>query len=186
MSRFQVNQTDLAGLLIIERQAIADARGNFSRLFCSEELREFGWPHPIAQINHTVTSRRGTVRGLHYQRPPHAEVKQVTCIRGEVWDVAVDLRRNSPTFLLWHAEKLSAENRRSLIIPPGFAHGFQALTDGVELIYFHSAAYAPEHEAGLDVRDLKLAISWPLPIAELSPRDQAHPAIEPGFKGVKL
>lgn len=186
MSRFQVIQTGVAGLLVIERRAIADARGSFSRLFCSEELRESGWPHPIAQINHTITKRRGAVRGLHFQRPPHAETKQVTCMRGEVWDVAVDLRWNSPTFLRWHAEKLSLENRRSFIIPPGFAHGFQALTDDVELIYFHSAAYTPDHEAGLDVRDTKLAISWPLPIAELSPRDQAHPAIEPGFEGVKL
>jgi dTDP-4-dehydrorhamnose 3,5-epimerase len=186
MKRFQVNQTDMAGLLVVERQEIADARGSFSRLFCSEELRESGWAYPIAQINHTITSRRGAVRGLHFQRPPHAEAKQVTCIRGEVWDVAVDLRWKSPTFLRWHAEKLSAENRRSLIIPPGFAHGFQALSDGVELIYFHSTAYAPGHEAGLDVRDAKLAISWPLPIADLSSRDQAHPAIEPGFEGVKL
>lgn len=186
MSRFQVNQTDLAGLLVIERQAIADSRGSFSRLFCSEELREAGWMHPIAQINHTVTSRRGAVRGLHFQRPPHAELKQVTCIRGEVWDVAVDLRWNSPTFLRWHAEKLSPRNLRSLIIPPGFAHGFQALSDGAELIYFHSAAYAPGHEAGLDARDVKLAISWPLPIVDLSQRDQAHPAIDPGFEGVKL
>ena len=186
MSQFQVIQTSLKGLLVIERQAIADARGSFSRLFCSEELREQGWPHPIAQINHAITSRRGTVRGLHFQRPPHAEAKQVTCIRGEVWDVAVDVRRKSPTFLRWHAEKLSAENRRSLLIPRGFAHGFQALTDGVELIYLHSTAYAPDHEAGLDVRDAKLAISWPLPIVELSPRDQAHPAIDLGFEGVEL
>lgn len=110
----------------------------------------------------------------------------MTCIRGEVWDVAVDLRWNSPTFLCWHAEKLSPGNLRSLIIPPGFAHGFQALSDGAELIYFHSAAYAPGHEAGLDARDVKLAVSWPLPIVDLSQRDQAYPAIEPGFEGVKL
>lgn len=186
MSRFHITQTGMAGLLVIERQEISDARGSFSRLFCSEELREFGWPHPIAQINHTVTSRSGAVRGLHFQRPPHAEVKHVTCVRGEVWDVAVDVRRKSPTFLRWHAEKLSVENRRSLLIPPGFAHGFQALSDGAELIYFHSAAYAPGHEAGLDVRDVKLAISWPLPIVELSPRDQAHLAIDSGFEGVEL
>jgi dTDP-4-dehydrorhamnose 3,5-epimerase len=186
MSQFRVIQTGMKGLVVIERQTIADARGSFSRLFCSEELREQGWPHPIAQINHALTSQRGAVRGLHFQRPPHAEAKQVTCIRGEVWDVAVDVRRNSPTFLRWHAENLSAENRRSLIIPRGFAHSFQALTGDVELIYFHSTAYVPGHEAGLDVRDEKLAISWPLPIVELSPRDQAHPAIEPGFEGVGL
>ena len=186
MSRFRVIQTGMSGLLVIERQEVADARGSFSRLFCSEELREMGWPHSIAQINHSVTRRRGAVRGLHFQRPPHAETKQVTCMRGEVWDVAVDVRRNSPTFLRWHAEKLSPENRRSLIIPPGFAHGFQTLTDDVEVLYFHSAAYAPEHEAGLDARDAKLAIAWPLPVAELSPRDQAHPAIDRGFEGVKL
>ena len=110
----------------------------------------------------------------------------MTCIRGEVWDVAVDVRKNSPTFLHWHAEVLTPENRSSLLIPQGFAHGFQALTDDVELIYFHSAAHTPNHEAGLDVRDVKLAISWPLPIVELSPRDQAHPAIVSGFEGVEL
>lgn len=186
MNRFHVTQTKLAGLFVIERRAIADTRGSFARLFCGDELRECGWSKPIAQINHTITRRRGAVRGLHFQRPPHAEIKQVTCIRGEVWDVAVDVRKNSPTFLHWHAEKLSAENHRSLLIPEGFAHGFQALSEDVELIYFHSAAHAQNYEAGLDVRDVKLAISWPLPIIELSPRDQAHPAIDTGFEGVEL
>ncbi len=186
MSRFDVIKTGMAGLLVIERQVIIDARGSFTRLFCSEELSGFGWAHPIAQVNHTITSQRGTVRGFHFQRPPHAEIKQVTCIRGEVWDVAVDVRKNSPTFLRWHAERLSLENRRSLIIPPGFAHGFQALTEGVELIYFHSSAYQPIHEAGLDVRDAKLSVSWPLPIVGLSERDQAHPAIDFRFEGVEL
>jgi len=186
MSRFHITQTNMSGLLVIERQAVADARGSFSRLFCSEELQEFGWQNPIAQINHTITRRRGTVRGLHFQRAPHAEIKQVTCIRGEIWDIAVDVRKNSPTFLHWHAEILTPENRRSLLIPQGFAHGFQALTKNVELIYFHSVSYRPDYESGLSARDATLAIGWPLPIVELSPRDQAYPAIDADFEGLEL
>ena len=186
MSRFHITQTNISGLQVIERQAVADARGSFSRLFCSQELQELGWSSPIAQINHTITGRRGTVRGLHFQRAPHAEIKQVTCIRGEIWDIAVDVRKNSPTFLHWHAEVLSPENRRSLLIPQGFAHGFQALTDDVELIYFHSVPYRPDYEGGLSARDATLAIGWPLPIVELSPRDQAYPPIDTGFKGLEL
>jgi dTDP-4-dehydrorhamnose 3,5-epimerase len=156
------------------------------RLYCSEELQEFGWQSPIAQINHTITRQRGTVRGLHFQRAPHAEIKQVNCIRGEIWDVAVDVRRNSPTYLHWHAEVLTPENHRSLLIPQGFAHGFQALTEDVELIYFHSAPYRPDYEAGLSARDATLAIGWPLPIVELSPRDRAYPAIDSAFEGLEL
>jgi len=114
------------------------------------------------------------VRGLHYQKPPHAEAKLVSCIRGEVWDLVLDLRHGSATFLHWHAQRLSADNACALLIPQGFAHGFQALTDDAELLYCHSAAYAPECEAGLNPSDPRLAIAWPLPIADLSPRDAAR------------
>ena len=127
--------------------------------------------------------RRGTVRGLHFQRPPHAEDKYVSCLRGEVYDVAVDLRRGSATFLRWHAEKLSAANRRSLLVPRGFAHGFQALTDDCELIYLHTHRHVPASEGALNVRDPALAIDWPLPIVELSERDASHPFVDPAFAG---
>lgn len=186
MNRFTPSRTPIPGLWLVERQVAEDPRGSFSRLFCAEELGAAGWHTGIAQINHTCTASKGTVRGMHFQKPPHAETKQVTCLRGAVWDVVVDVRRESPAFLRWHAERLSADNHRSFVIPPGCAHGFQALTDDAELLYFHSAAYAPSHEAGLDPRDAKLAISWPLPVVGLSARDQAHPAITSGFEGVKL
>ena len=174
MSRFEVVDTPLAGLKLVRRQRLGDSRGFLSRLFCADELAAAGWTVPIAQINHTFTARSGTVRGLHYQRPPHVEAKLVSCLRGEVWDVAVDLRTGSPTFLRWHAERLSADNGCALLIPPGFAHGFQALSDDVELLYCHSAAFAPQAEAGLHPQDERLGITWPLPISELSARDAGH------------
>lgn len=186
MSRFIVTDLPLTGLKRVERQRIGDSRGFLSRLFCAEELAAAGWSKPIAQINHTYTSKRGTVRGMHFQRPPQAEMKLVSCIRGEVWDVAVDVRTDSPTYLHWHAERLSADNSRALLIPEGFAHGFQALTDDVELLYCHSSAYSASAEAGLNPQDERLAIVWPLPIAELSARDAAHQPIETGFAGVRL
>jgi dTDP-4-dehydrorhamnose 3,5-epimerase len=126
------------------------------------------------------------VRGLHYQRPPHAEAKLVSCLRGEVWDLAVDLRPTSHTYLKWHAQHLSSDNGLALLIPPGFAHGFQALTDDVELLYCHSANYIPDAEAGLHPQDPRLAIEWPLPIRELSPRDAHHAEIQSDFEGVSL
>lgn len=186
MNRFAVTALPLAGLKLIERQCLGDSRGFLSRLFCVEELDAAGWCKPIAQINHTYTARRGTVRGMHHQHQPHAEMKMVTCIRGEVWDVAVDLRKGSPTFLHWHAEVLSADNNRALLIPEGFAHGFQALTDDVELLYCHSAVHRPDAEAALNAQDPRLAITWPLEIAELSLRDAKHPLIDSTFEGVRL
>jgi dTDP-4-dehydrorhamnose 3,5-epimerase len=186
MTRFQVGDLPLSGLKLVERRRLGDERGFLARLFCAEELAAAGWSRPLAQINHTMTARRGTVRGLHFQHPPHAEMKLVSCIRGEVWDVAVDLRPRSPTFLRWHAERLSADNNRALLIPEGFAHGFQALSDGVELVYCHSAAHAPEAEGGLDALDPRLAISWPLAIGERSARDAGLSCIDDSFEGIRL
>ncbi|MBS0372164.1 MAG: dTDP-4-dehydrorhamnose 3,5-epimerase [Proteobacteria bacterium] len=185
MNRLTITPLPLDGLKLVEAQRIGDARGFLTRLFCAEELLSAGWSKPIAQINHTYTARRGTVRGLHFQHPPHAEMKLVRCIRGEVWDVAVDLRRSSASFLHWHAEKLSADNGRALLLPEGFAHGFQTLSDDVEMLYCHSAAYAPAAEDGLHAEDPRLAIPWPLPITELSARDQDHPPLTEGFAGIK-
>ena len=170
MNRFAVYDLPLAGLKLVERQRLGDARGFLSRIFCAEELSVAGWRKPIVQINHTLTQKTGTVRGMHFQRPPHAEMKLVSCIRGEVWDVAVDVRAGSKTFLQWHAERLSAGNGRALLIPEGFAHGFQALTDDVELLYFHSAPYFVTAEASLNAKDPMLAIRWPLEIDRKSTR----------------
>ena len=186
MSHFTVSNLPLTGLKLIERQRAFDDRGYFSRLFCADKLSTFGRNKPIAQINHTYTTRRGTVRGIHYQTPPYAEIKMVTCIRGKVWDLAVDLRAQSPTFLRWQAQILSAENAHALLIPEGFAHGFQTLVDDCELLYLHSEAYAPQAEAALRFDDPRLNITWPLPISEMSVRDRAHPLLTAKFNGIEL
>ena len=186
MSRFAITDTPLTGLKLLARQQLGDERGFLSRLFCDDELQAAGWSGPVAQVNHTHTRLRGTVRGLHYQLPPHAEVKLVTCLRGAVWDVAVDLRPDSPSFLRWHAELLSADNARTLLIPQGFAHGFQTQTDDVDMLYCHSAAYAGQFEAGLNPQDERLAIAWPLAVQGLSARDAGHPMLTTHFEGVRL
>ena len=186
MSRFAVTDTPLTGLKWLERQKLGDARGFLSRLFCAEELSAAGWQGSVAQANHTFTAKRGVVRGMHFQQTPHAEAKLVTCIRGAVWDVAVDLRHGSPTFLQWHAELLSADNARALLIPQGFAHGFQTQTDDVDMLYCHSAAYAGQFEAGLNAQDERLAIAWPLAVQGLSARDAGHPLLTTYFEGVRL
>jgi dTDP-4-dehydrorhamnose 3,5-epimerase len=182
--RFTATATGLAGLMVVRRQRIEDARGFLSRLYCREELAEIGFSEPVVQINQTVTRAPGMVRGMHFQRPPHAEDKLVSCLRGEVYDVAVDLRAGSPTLQQWHGERLSAENGLSLFIPKGFAHGFQSLTDDCELFYLHTASYAPEAEGALNALDPALAIDWPLPVTEMSARDRGHPFLEDDFAGI--
>lgn len=186
MKRFQIQSTRLEGLCVIQRTAVGDDRGFLSRLFCSKELAAAGWTWPISQINHTATAASGTVRGMHFQLPLKAEAKLVSCIRGAVWDVAVDVRKDSPTFLQWHAEELSAENLRAMLIPPGFAHGFQTLMPDSELVYLHSEAYDSGLERGLNPQDPILAIPWPLDISNISPRDLGHQMLEVDFSGVPL
>jgi dTDP-4-dehydrorhamnose 3,5-epimerase len=184
MTRFELTATPIANLTRVQRMAIEDRRGYLSRLYCAEEFAETSLSS-IAQINHSLTRRKGTVRGMHYQLSPPSETKLVSCVHGEVFDVAVDLRRGSPTFLKWHGELLSAANRRSLLIPQGFAHGFQALTDASELVYLHSAPYHPDAERALNAADPRLAIAWPLAIAELSDRDRGHPMLTADFSGIE-
>lgn len=178
--------TPLAGVVVVETSAFRDARGAFSRLFCENELAPVLGPRRIVQINHSLTHAVGAVRGLHYQRPPHAETKLVRCLRGRVWDLALDLRADSPTFLRWHAEELSAANAKMLVIPEGCAHGFQVLEAASELLYLHTAAYCPDAEAGVSPTDPAVQIGWPLPIGDLSARDAQHPALPPEFRGIAL
>lgn len=186
MSELSLRELPLAGLFSLQHKVHEDERGRFARLFCQGSLAAFGQPLQIRQINHSRTAQRGSVRGLHFQYPPHAETKLITCLRGAVWDVAVDLRRGSATFLHWHAERLEAGDGRSLLLPPGFAHGFQTLSEDAELLYLHSADYSPEHEGGLSPSDARLAIAWPLPVSNLSARDTAPPSLAANFQGVEL
>ena len=183
-SCLDILDTPLHGLKLIQRNPIGDHRGYLERMFCWEELQPVIPGRSIVQINHTLTSKRGTVRGLHFQYPPHAETKIVSCLRGEVFDVAVDLRQGSSTFLHWHAEILSANNHRTLLIPEGFAHGFQTLTEDCELLYFHTTTYQLGSEGGLNAQDPRLDIRWPEAVIELSSRDAAHPLLTEGFVGV--
>jgi dTDP-4-dehydrorhamnose 3,5-epimerase len=178
--------TPLKGVHVVETSPFADERGRFFRAFCDRELAPLLGEREIVQINVSRTRTMGAVRGLHYQRPPHAEMKMIRCLKGRVWDVAVDLRPDSPTFLKWHAEELTQENARMMVIPEGCAHGFQVLEKESELLYLHTARYAPKSEGGLYCQDPRLGISWPLPIAELSERDRRHAPLSPDFKGVLL
>lgn len=186
VNRLEIHDTPIAGLRRIVSIRLGDARGHLARLFCAEELAQAGWTRPVAQANLTLTRTRGTVRGMHYQLPPDAEMKLVRCVRGEVWDVAVDLRHGSPTFLQWHAERLSADNMAALLIPEGCAHGFQALTDDVEMLYLHSMPFAPASERGIGALDPLVGIRWPLPIAAMSDRDRGFPPLSKDFQGVTL
>lgn len=184
-SRFTISDTGLDGLKLLQRLAVGDHRGYLERIFCAHDLEPVLHGKAIAQVNRTLTKESGTVRGLHFQLPPHAEIKLVTCLKGTVMDVAVDLRQGSPTFLQWHAETLSGENHRTLVIPEGFAHGFQTLTDDCEMLYLHTAFYHPEAEGGINALDPTIGIRWPEPVKAISTRDASHPLIDSSFSGIK-
>lgn len=182
--RLTIELTALTGLQVLQRHPIGDRRGYFERLFCGDELAAWLGDRAVRQINRTTTDAAGTVRGLHFQHIPCAEAKLVSCLQGEVFDVAVDLRRHSPTFLQWHGEVLSGDNHRSLLIPEGFAHGFQTLVGGCELLYVHTAPHTPAAEGGVHPGDPRLGIAWPLPVSGLSPRDAGQPWLTEAFTGL--
>ena len=179
-------EAPLAGAYTIELEPFRDERGLFARTFCQKEFAKIGFHKQIVQINHSVTKQKGAIRGIHYQLPPVCEIKIIRCVQGKVFDVMVDLRAGSPTFMKWHGVELSHKNMRMVYIPEGFAHGFQAITDNAELIYHHSEFYSPEHEHGLRFDDPALAIKWPLPVGEISPRDRSYPLIDDKFRGIEL
>ncbi|MEY4334519.1 MAG: dTDP-4-dehydrorhamnose 3,5-epimerase [Bacteroidota bacterium] len=178
LSRFEKISFENDEITCLRRKVLVDERGHFSRLFSNEELVDLGWGFPVSQINISRTLKAGTVRGLHYQKAPFEEDKIVTCISGEVRDIIVDVRRNSKNYLKSFMLTLSEKNNLSVVIPKGFAHGFQSLTDEAILIYIHSATYKAEYEDGLNVLDPYLAIKLPLPPAEMSIRDMNFPFIK--------
>ena len=181
-----LKQTSLSGVIVSESQLFSDQRGFFKRLFCEKELSIIWGERQIVQINQSLTKNVGAIRGMHFQHPPYAEMKLVRCLKGKVWDVAIDLRAGSATFLKWHAEELSPDNSRMLVIPEGCAHGFQVLEENSELLYLHSASYCSEAEGGVPYNDPRLNIEWPLEIADISDRDLMHPLINPEFQGILL
>jgi len=183
-ARFKVQELPLKGAYEIEMQGIVDSRGSFSRLFCEEFFEEIGFYKSISQVNTSFTKKKGSVRGLHFQYPPSAEIKIVTCLKGEIFDVLVDIRKGSPTFLQWVGVYLSEENKKSVLIPEGFAHGFQTMTSDVDMLYFVSASYDPEKEGGLNILDPNLGIKWPYEVTEISDKDKQWSLSSGCFLGV--
>lgn len=186
MGTLKVHALPLAGLALVETAPVQDERGRFTRLFCETELSGLRAHLHWTQINHSRTLQRGAVRGMHFQRPPAAEAKLIRCLRGRVFDVAVDLRTGSPTFLRWHGVELSEDGPMEFFIPEGFAHGFQVLSEGAELLYLHTAAWDPRHEGRLRHDDPRLGIAWPLPVTQISDKDGQAPLLGPEFTGVRL
>jgi len=176
----------IAGSGIVETDWHADTRGGFARFFCDNELSSVLAGRKIVQINQSRTVAKGAIRGLHFQYAPHAEMKFVRCLGGRAFDVLVDLRRDSDTYLKWHGEILTPENARMMIVPEGCAHGFQALEPNTELLYLHTAAYSPELEGGVMFDDPAVGIEWPLEAVDLSDRDLNHPRMDEGFSGIEL
>lgn len=168
-------ETPLSGAYLIDIEPKRDERGFFSRVWCAGELSQLGLDTRVAQINIGWNERAGTVRGLHYQKSPFAEVKIVRCLAGAIYDVIVDLRPHSPTFGQWFGVELSAENHRAIYVPEGFAQGYQALCDGAEMSYSTTKTFAPAHATGVRYDDPALAITWPLPIGMVSDPDKNWP-----------
>ena len=167
--------TQLEGVRLIDLEPVADERGFFARTFCVEEFAAQGLETRFVQHSTSHTGRRGSVRGMHFQRPPHEEIKLVRCIKGAVHDVLIDLRPNSPTYRRWESYDLSSENRRQLYVPAGLAHGFQTLMPDTEVAYLISAFYTPAAAAGLRYDDPAFGIRWPLPVADMSAKDRTWP-----------
>lgn len=186
MDKIKLTETPLKGAFLLKPNKYEDHRGSFSRVFCRNEFSEIFSNNEIVQINHSITVKKGSVRGLHFQYPPNAEIKIIKCIKGKVFDVIVDVRENSPTFLSWYGVILSCQNMKSIYIPKGFAHGFQTMESNTELLYLHSEVYEQANEGGLNPNDPSLNIKWPMDISNISEKDQKSKLIEKNFKGIVL
>jgi dTDP-4-dehydrorhamnose 3,5-epimerase len=177
-------ETSLPGAYVIEVEKHEDERGFFARSWCAREFAAKGLDHHLVQCNVSFNKRKGTLRGLHYQVPPHAEAKLVRCTKGSLVDVIVDLRKDSPTFLKWFANDLTAANHRMLYIPKLFAHGFQTLEDDTEIFYQMTEFYEPAASKGLRWNDPRLSINWPVASRVMSQKDQAYPNLEVSVVGL--
>jgi dTDP-4-dehydrorhamnose 3,5-epimerase len=175
-------ETALAGAYVVEMERLEDDRGFFSRSFCAEEFAARGLPATLSQCSVSFNSRRATLRGLHFQADPHAETKLIRCTAGAIHDVIVDLRPDSPSRRRWLGFDLTADNRRALFVPKGFAHGFITLADRSEVLYMMSVAYAPGFARGVRWNDPALAIEWPLEPKHMSDRDAAYPLLDAATK----
>jgi dTDP-4-dehydrorhamnose 3,5-epimerase len=171
---------------LIETKPVQDKRGFLKRIYCDREFKEIGHGKSIVQINYTLTKKRGSIRGMHYQHPPFCETKIVQCTRGKIFDVIIDIRKNSSTFLNWHGEILSSNDMKMIYIPEGFAHGFQTLENNCELLYLHTEYYYPEYEDGIRFNDTRISIKWKRKVTEYSERDGNHKLLDDSFKGIEV
>jgi dTDP-4-dehydrorhamnose 3,5-epimerase len=185
MNKLKISPLKLRGTYIIETIPFEDDRGIFARFYCHNEMGDILLDRQIVNANFSRNYKKGAVRGLHFQLSPFAEMKMPRCIKGRVVDVFVDVRKNSPTFLQWDSVELSAENMRMLVIPEGFAHGFQSLEDDTELMYLTTQFFSKDYERALNINDPKLNISLPIAISDISDRDKNHPFIcDTNFEGI--
>ena len=184
MHNLIISDLSIKGLKKISKSKIHDDRGFFSKIYSKEVLLNIGFGDNILQINHTYTNYVGTIRGLHYQMQPFSETKIITCLKGEIFDVIVDLRIKSPTYLKWQSIILSEQNNDSILIPKGFAHGFQTLCNDCELLYLHDMPYRNDFENGIKFDDSTISINWPIEISNISERDKKLPNINSNFKGI--
>ena len=180
----KIIETEIKGLFIIIHKKLEDDRGFFTRTYCKNMFSEISFEKEFVQFNHSFNIQKGTVRGMHYQKPPFSETKLIRCVQGSIFDVAVDIRQNSPTFLQYFGVILSEKNMTSILIPEGFAHGFQALENNSSLIYHHTAFYKPEADAGIRHDDSQININWQLPVINLSKKDMSYPLLNTNFKGI--
>jgi dTDP-4-dehydrorhamnose 3,5-epimerase len=177
-------ETTLKGAFVIEPSIREDDRGGFARIYCKNEFRKIGHEKEFVQFNHSFNIRSGTIRGMHYQEPPYSEIKLIRCVKGSVFDVIVDIRKSSPTFLNWFGTELSAKNRKMIYIPEGFAHGFQTLEDDSELLYHHTSFHEPVSEKGIHFEDKIIGIEWPQSVNCISERDRNFTFLTDNFKGI--
>jgi dTDP-4-dehydrorhamnose 3,5-epimerase len=174
-------ETHIKGVYLIKPRILQDERGLFFRTFCKKEFAEIGFMDDFVQFNHSFNLKKGTIRGMHFQQSPYSEAKLIRCIQGKIKDIAVDIRRDSPTYLQHVSVELSAENNYSILIPPGCAHGFQTLEDHTGLMYHHTQYYTPEADAGIRYNDPTLKIEWELPPVNVSEKDKSYSLIEDLF-----
>ncbi len=186
MNKFKIITEVLNGIKLIETKPVNDDRGFFQRLVCFDEFKEIGLNKNIVNINNSFTKNAGAIRGLHYQIQPFSETKIVKCIKGSIYDVAVDIRKNSPTFLKYFATELTEKNNRMLFIPEGFAHGFQSLTNDTEIIYFVTNYYSKKHDSGLNPFDTRINITWALECTDISEKDRNAKFIDNNFIGIDI
>lgn len=172
-------ETELAGVYVVDLEPFSDARGFFARAFCAEDFLKLGLVATVAQVNLSHNPKRGTIRGLHYLLPPAKEAKLIRCTRGAICDVLVDTRPESTTYLKHLAIELSADNRKAIYVPPSVAHGYQSLVDDTEILYHVGDTYVPALERGVRWDDPAVAINWPLPVSEISAKDQNWPLLKP-------